>query len=119
MNAKVVGAPVDERVGLCQPGFAEKEIIVFERVDEWVEGGGVLLSFEGDVGSVGRKGTGAVWKDDGNGRRRVKRNCVSLGKRRADHVTLSSTINEDASRMAVDVADKSEKGRFGLFDSEG
>jgi hypothetical protein len=120
VNAKVVGSPVDEGVGLCQPGFAEKEIVVFERVDEWVEGGGVLLSFESDVSSVGRKGARAVWKDDGDGRRRrVKRNCVSLYKRGADHVTLSSAVNEDARRMAVDVTDKSEEGGLGLFDSEG
>jgi hypothetical protein len=68
---------------------------------------------------VGREGTRAVWKDDGSGRGRVKRDFMSLYKRRADDVALGSAVDEDASGVTIDVADKGEEGGFGLFDSEG
>jgi len=119
VDAEVVGAPVDQGLSLCQPRLAEEEVVVFEGVYKWVGGGGVLLTCEGDVGSVGRKGARAVRKDDEDGRRRVKRDCVFLNKRRADHITLSSTINEDVGRVTIDVADEGEKGGLGLFDSKG
>lgn len=78
VDAKVVGSPVDEGIGLCQSGFAKKKVVVLESVDEGIKGGGVLLSCEGDVGSVGREGARAVWEDNGDGRRRVKGDLVSL-----------------------------------------
>lgn len=69
--------------------------------------------------SVGREGARAVWKDDGDGRRRLKRDLMSFHKRRADDVALSTPINEDASGVTIDVADKGKEGCLSLFDSEG
>ena len=93
VNAKVVGSPVDERVGLGQPGFAKKEVVIFERVDKRIKVGGVLLSCEGDLGSVGRKGSGAVWESDGNGGGGAKRYFVLFYKRRANDISLSSAVD--------------------------
>jgi hypothetical protein len=44
VNAEVVGFPVDEGISFSQPGFAEEKVVVFERVDEGIKSGGVLLS---------------------------------------------------------------------------
>jgi len=119
VDAEVVGSPVDERVGLSEPGFSKKEVVILEGVDQGIEGGGVLLSCKSDVSSVGREGARTVWKDDGNGRRRVKGDLMSFHKRRADNVALSSTVDEDASRVAINVADKGEESGLGLLDSKG
>jgi hypothetical protein len=43
VDAEVVGAPVDERVGVCEPGFSKKEVVILEGVDQGIEGGRVLL----------------------------------------------------------------------------
>lgn len=44
VNAEVVGFPVDEGISFSQPGFAKEKVVVFERVDEGIKSGGVLLS---------------------------------------------------------------------------
>jgi hypothetical protein len=119
VDAEVIGAPVDERVGVCEPGFSKKKAVILEGVDQGIEDGRVLLSYKGNVGSMGRKGTRAIWEDDGDGRRRLKRDLMSFYKRRAADVALSTPINEDASGVTIDVADKGKEGCLGLFDSEG
>ena len=119
MDAEVVGSPVDEGVGLCEPGFAEEKVVILQRVDKGIEGSGVLLSSEGNVSSVGREGARAVWKDDGDGGRRVERELMSLYKRGADDVALSSTVDEDPSGVAINIADKGKEGGLGLLGGEG
>jgi hypothetical protein len=57
VDAKVVCSPVDERVGLGQPWFAQNEVIFLQGVYNGGEGCGVFLSLEGDVGKVGREGS--------------------------------------------------------------
>jgi len=76
------------------------------------------LSCKGDVGGVGREGARSVGEDNGDGRRRVKRNLMSLYKRRADDVALSSTVDEDPSGVTINIADKGEEGSLGLLGSE-
>jgi hypothetical protein len=44
---------------------------------------------------------------------------MSFDKRRADDVALSTPINENASGMTIDVADKGKEGCPGLFNSKG
>jgi len=52
VDAKVVCSPVDERVGLGQPWFAQNKIVLLEGVDNGGQGCGVFLSLEGYVGQV-------------------------------------------------------------------
>jgi hypothetical protein len=44
MEAKVIGAPVNEGVCLCKPRFTKEDVVFFKRVNNGVEGSGVLLS---------------------------------------------------------------------------
>jgi hypothetical protein len=118
VDVEVIGSLVDEWVGLCELGFSKKEVVILEGVDQGIEGGGVLLSCKGNVGSVGREGVRTIWKDDGNGDRRVKGDLILFHKGRADDVALSSPINENASRVTIEIADKCEKGYLGLFNSK-
>ena len=56
VDAKVVCAPVDERIVLGEPWFTQEKVVFFQWVDNGIEVGGVLLAMEGDVGGVSREG---------------------------------------------------------------
>jgi hypothetical protein len=51
---EIVGSPVDRRVDGSEPGFAEDEIVVLERVEEGIQVIGVLVTGNRDGAGVGR-----------------------------------------------------------------
>lgn len=51
---EIVGSPVDRRVDGSEPGFAEDEIVVLERVEEGIKVIGVLVTGNRDGAGVGR-----------------------------------------------------------------
>ena len=51
---EIVGSPADGRVDGSEPGLAEDEIVVLERVEEGIEVIGVLVTGKGDGAGVGR-----------------------------------------------------------------
>lgn len=118
MDAKSVGSPVDGRINVGEPGFAQDEVIFLERVDDRVDSGGVLLTLEGDVSGVGRKGLMTIWKNDRDGRGRLHRDVVLFDEGGRDHIALSASIDKDPSRVTVDIADESKQGGRCLVNRE-
>lgn len=51
-KVKGVGAPVDLRVGLCEPWFAEDQVVLSEWVEDRVDGVTICFAFEGDRDGV-------------------------------------------------------------------
>lgn len=64
---EVIDAPVDVRVDVGEPTFAENEIVFLEWVQKSVDGVGVAISFENDGCRMVGDGESAIRKNDGNG----------------------------------------------------
>ena len=113
VKVEVVGPPVDVRVGLGEPRFPEDKVVFFERVEEGLKGVDVGVASELDGNGVLGDGRGAVGEDDRDGRAGLTGNRVLLLEGGTDDIAFCSTVDEDASKVAVDRADESEQGAFG------
>lgn len=64
VEIECVGAPIDLRVGLGEPGLTKDQVVIFERVEDGVESVGVIVAFQGDGNSVAGERGRPVGKED-------------------------------------------------------
>lgn len=75
---EVVSAPVDGRIGLCEPRFSEDKIVFLEVIYDRVKVVRIFVAGKGNGGSVRGDGRRAVGKNNRNGLARMKRNGVAI-----------------------------------------